>query len=79
MYTLSMKLGTSQDDTVELDIDNLWLDCWSITKKEFDELFTLRDSLAKEGYFNGDRDKCLVLAVGIWVELGNGIREATDS
>lgn len=74
-----MKIGTSQDDMVELDIDSLWLDVWAITKKEWSELFTLRDSLASEGYFNGDKEKCLVLSVGIWVELGNGIREATDS
>jgi hypothetical protein len=62
--------------TTEIDLDTLWLDVFAFTAKDWSELEKLSDWLSQSGHFNGDKKKCAILATAVWVELGNGIREA---
>lgn len=61
---------------VDLDLNDLWIDVMGFSKRDWQELEVLAMFLEKEGHFPKYPERCLVLALAIWVDGGRGLHEA---
>lgn len=74
-YSYTFSVSTDDYMFDEIDLNDLWIDVLSFTKRDFQEIEIIRDFIVAEGFFKGDRDKCLILALAIWVNDGAGMKE----
>ena len=72
--------GDSHMDKIQSLEQEIFDDCWivvlSFTKKDWSELELLASDLKDQGAFNSSVFKCIVGAVCLWTNNGNGIRES---